>query len=115
MSITSAFHHYETDKPSFAQFDADGFLISRAEWNRELATIIAEEEGIEHLTMNHWRVINYIRKRYAEFLHPPLMRRMCRATGLDKTEVKSLFGDCRAMWRIAGMPNPGEEAKSYMF
>jgi hypothetical protein len=25
-----------------------------------------------------------------------------------------LFSDCRSLWRIAGLPNPGEEAKAYM-
>jgi tRNA 2-thiouridine synthesizing protein E len=33
---------------------------------------------------------------------------------LGKYAVDRLFGGCREAWRIAGLPNPGEEAKSYM-
>jgi tRNA 2-thiouridine synthesizing protein E len=42
------------------------------------------------------------------------MRRVCKANGLQKEEIKSMFGSCRAIWRIAGLPHPGEEAKTYM-
>jgi len=28
--------------------------------------------------------------------------------------VQHLFGGCRSAWRLAGLPNPGEEALSYM-
>jgi tRNA 2-thiouridine synthesizing protein E len=33
---------------------------------------------------------------------------------MDKHAVQRLFGGCRAAWRIAGLPNPGDEALSYM-
>lgn len=95
-------------------FDENGFLTDNTEWSRELASQLAKEEGIFSLTMKHWRTINYVRERFLHFEQPPLLRRMCRDTGLDRFEVKSLFGSCRAMWRIAGLPNPGDEARSYM-
>ena len=95
-------------------FDENGFLTDNEVWNRELALQLAKEEGIYPLTMKHWRSINYARERFLRFEQPPLLRRMCRDTGLDRFEVKALFGSCRAMWRIAGLPNPGDEARSYM-
>ena len=95
-------------------FDENGFLTDKAQWNRQLASELASEEGISSLTMKHWRTINYVRERFLRFEQPPLLRLMCRDTGLDRFEVKSMFGSCRAMWRIAGLPNPGEEARSYM-
>ena len=95
-------------------FDQDGFMVESKEWSRETASQIAKEEGLYPLTMNHWRTIGYVRKRFLQFEQPPLLRRMCRDTGLDRFEVKALFGSCRTMWRIAGLPNPGDEAKSYM-
>ena len=114
MTTTAAFDHNEHIRLSRPILDADGFLLGRTDWNRELATMIAEDQGVYPLTMNHWRVIKYVRKRFNELAYPPLMRTMCRATGLKKSEVRALFGDCLTMWRIAGLPNPGEEAKSYM-
>jgi len=44
----------------------------------------------------------------------PSLRRVCRATGLSRDEVHDLFGGCLPVWRIAGLPNPGEEAKAYL-
>jgi len=44
----------------------------------------------------------------------PLMRRVCRSQNLDRDSVKDLFGNCLNVWKIAGLPNPGEEAKAYM-
>ena len=34
--------------------------------------------------------------------------------GLDPRQAHHLFSSCRSLWRIAGLPNPGEEAKAYM-
>jgi tRNA 2-thiouridine synthesizing protein E len=28
--------------------------------------------------------------------------------------VNDLFGYCLVAWRVAGLPNPGEEARSYL-
>jgi tRNA 2-thiouridine synthesizing protein E len=44
----------------------------------------------------------------------PYMSRICRIMHLGKHGVQRLFGSCREAWRIAGLPNPGEEAKTYM-
>ena len=114
MSAYTSLHQNENPAVSSALFDTNGFLLEHVIWNRELASMIAEQEGLDHLTVNHWRVINFVRKRYVELEYPPEMRSVCRATGLDRSQVKSLFGACRTMWRIAGLPNPGEEARAYM-
>ncbi len=95
-------------------FDHDGFMVKSTDWSRKMASQIAKEEGLYPLTMNHWITINYARNHFLKFEQPPLLRRMCRDTGLNKSEVKALFGSCRTMWRIAGLPNPGDEAMSYM-
>ena len=114
MNAHTSLHSFDSATAWAAMFDSDGFLLDSEVWSRELATMIAEEEGVEHLTMNHWRIINFVRKRSQEFSSPPVMRIVCRATGLQKSQVRSLFGDCRAMWRISGLPNPGVEAMAYM-
>jgi tRNA 2-thiouridine synthesizing protein E len=28
--------------------------------------------------------------------------------------VKQLFGGCLSLWRVAGLPDPGEEARAYL-
>ena len=98
-----------------ALFDEDGFLSDHSLWSEQLGHNIAAEEGVGPLTDKHWRVIHYIRGRFLKLGGYPSMRRVCRATEIPKVQVYSLFGGCRAIWRIAGLPNPGEEAKTYLF
>jgi tRNA 2-thiouridine synthesizing protein E len=94
-------------------FDPDGFLADAALWTEGLATQIAETDGLAPLTERHWRVIRHVRERYLRVGGLPTMRLVCRATNVPREEIRQLFGDCRTIWRIAGLPNPGEEAKAY--
>jgi TusE/DsrC/DsvC family sulfur relay protein len=97
------------------QFDADGFIKNPRQWNEDLAELIAEADGIGELTAEHWRVIHYLREHYLKFHAMPIMRHVCGVTHLEKHCVTDLFGnDSKKAWRIAGLPNPGEEAKAYM-
>lgn len=94
--------------------DEDGYLIDASLWNDVLASQLAAEEGVPLLGDRHWRVIRHIRERYFRVGGVPTMRLVCRATDLGRPEIESLFGSCLSIWRIAGLPNPGEEAKAYM-
>ncbi|WP_428608550.1 TusE/DsrC/DsvC family sulfur relay protein [Sedimenticola sp.] len=95
-------------------FDEDGFLCDAETWNDRVAETLAELEGVAPLQNAHWRVIRFVRDRYLRLGAIPPMRRICRSSELSKDEVKGLFGGCLQVWRIAGLPNPGEEAKSYL-
>jgi tRNA 2-thiouridine synthesizing protein E len=95
-------------------FDEDGFLIDPHLWTRELAQHIAEEEAVGALGDAHWRIIEHIRERYFRLGGMPPVRRICREVGFGRDAVKGLFGGCRKLWRISGLPHPGEEAKTYM-
>lgn len=94
--------------------DGEGFLVAGAAWTRESAGRLAALHGVDKLGDAHWLVIDYIRAYYERFGVAPLMRRVCRTHGLAASDMKSLFPDCLTAWRIAGLPNPGEEAKAYM-
>jgi tRNA 2-thiouridine synthesizing protein E len=97
-----------------ARFDEDGFLSDPAHWTPALAEELAQEAGIAELGAKHWQVIDFVRERYFTIGALPVMRLVCRASGLDPNSAHKLFSSCRSLWRIAGLPNPGEEAKSYM-
>jgi tRNA 2-thiouridine synthesizing protein E len=97
-----------------SNFDEDGFLLDADCWSERLAGELAEEEGIPSLQMAHWRVIRFVRDRYLRLGAIPPMRRICRSSELSRAEAKQLFGGCLQVWRIAGLPHPGEEAKAYM-
>jgi len=95
-------------------FDADGFLSDAQSWNDQVAETLAELEGVAPLQAAHWRVIRFVRDRYLRLGAIPPMRRICRSSELSRQEVKSLFGGCLQVWRIAGLPDPGEEARAYL-
>lgn len=97
-----------------ANFDEDGYLIDPEIWDADMGQAIASQEGVGALNERHWRVIDHIRERYFRLGGVPNLRRVCRATSLSKFEIYGLFGSCLAIWRIAGLPNPGEEVKAYL-
>ena len=53
--------------------DKDGFLVELNDWNADVASVLAQDEGIT-LTDNHWEIINAIRAFYDEFDLAPAMR-----------------------------------------
>ena len=97
-----------------ALFDDGGFLADTNRWTPELAERLAAEAGIEALTAQHWDVIRLVRERYLMLGALPVMRLVCRAAGVERGAAHRLFSSCRSLWRIAGLPDPGEEAKAYM-
>jgi len=102
------------DKPPYVCFDEGGFMLEPENWTEETAAMIAEIDCVGPLRAEHWLVINFLRDRYLRLGAIPPVRNICRNSALSKKEIKALFGSCLEIWRIAGLPDPGEEAKSYM-
>lgn len=100
--------------PLPAWFDGDGFLEHSERWTPALAEQIAADEGLSTLDAKHWQVIHLVRERYFAIGALPVMRLICRAAGIEPGRAHRLFPSCRSLWRIAGLPDPGEEAKVYM-
>ena len=94
--------------------DADGFLADPSQWTQQTAQMIADLDGIGVLGPDHWTVIYYLREHHLTYGSIPPIPQVCRTTHLDKHAVERLFGACRDAWRVAGLPNPGDEALSYM-
>jgi dissimilatory sulfite reductase related protein len=94
--------------------DQDGYVIDALLWNRQLARRIAAGIGIARLEDEHWRVLLHVREKFLHFGVPPLMRNVCHRLGLDPVHARRLFGGCQQVWRIAGLPNPGEEARAHV-
>lgn len=95
-------------------FDEDGFLLHSDEWSEATGQLIAELDGLNELGAAHWQVIHFVRERFFRLGAISSVRQICRNNEMSKDEVKDLFGSCLEMWRIAGLPHPGEEAKAYM-
>ncbi|MCB1788891.1 MAG: TusE/DsrC/DsvC family sulfur relay protein [Gammaproteobacteria bacterium] len=94
--------------------DDDGFLLERRHWDQATAQRLADIYGIGRLDATHWMIIEYVRDKYFRLGAMPPMRNMCSRLGVERGTVKQAFGTCRQLWQIAGLPNPGPEALSYM-
>ena len=97
-----------------SQFDEDGFLVYPEMWTNELASQVAAQAELGILNKAHWNIIRFVREKYLSIGAIPPMRRICREFGYERDAVQGLFGGCTQLWKIAGLPNPGEEAKAYM-
>ena len=100
--------------PCPPQFDEDGFLTDPSCWNEEMARQIARDDGLGELGDGHWAVIRELREHYLNFGAIPALNHVCRVNHLEARCMTSLFPSAREAWRVAGLPNPGEEAKTYM-
>ena len=97
-----------------SRFDVDGFLIDPSVWNKTLAKQLAMQSDLHDLSDKHWEVIEIVRERYFSMGALPVMRLICKAAGIDPDQAHHLFSSCKNLWQIAGLPNPGDEAISYM-
>ena len=90
------------------EMDGDGFMLQPELWNDEVAAVIAKADDIENLTEDHWKVIRIIRQNYEEKGIAPMVRVICKETGLKLKQIYELFplGPARGACRIAGLPKP---------
>lgn len=95
-------------------FDEDGLVREFSLWSESLAEAIAQDAGVGPLTAAHWKILLAMREHYAKLGVAPAMHRVCHDAGIERQQVNDLFGYCLIAWRIAGLPNPGEEGKAYL-
>lgn len=91
------------------EVNEEGFLVHPEEWDDELAIFLAKvEEGIDTLTEEHWTVIRFIRSHYEEKQSAPMVRAVCKTTGLPLKRVYELFpsGPAKGACKLAGLPKP---------
>jgi tRNA 2-thiouridine synthesizing protein E len=94
--------------------DAKGFLTDPALWDAHLATRMARRLGVGELAVEHWRVIERLRSGWLTEGHLPVQQHLCRELDLVSGCVDKLFGGLVEAWKVAGLPDPGEEARVYM-
>jgi tRNA 2-thiouridine synthesizing protein E len=97
------------------EFDENGFLVNPDNWTDEVANLIAMREGLFPLTTQQWQIIYALREHYMKTGGVPALRHICHHEHMDDHCVTSLFHqDVKEAWRLAGLPDPGEEARAYM-
>jgi len=95
--------------------DAEEFFSDPETWSEDIARAIARNDGLPGLTRDHWTIIHALREHYHLFgAALPAFSHICNTQRLGRHCVENLFRSEREAWRIAGLPDPGEEAKAYM-
>lgn len=94
--------------------DEEGYLQNLSDWSVEVATMMANEDGIE-LTDYHWEVIDFLREYYEEYKIAPAIRiltkAMAKKLGREKGNTRYLYklfpeGPAKQACRYAGLPKP---------
>jgi len=88
--------------------DGDGFLSNPEIWNDEVAELLAKYNGITEMNDKHWAIVKLIRKNWEEKGMAPMIRVLCKDTGVKLREIYELFplGPARGACKIAGLPKP---------
>jgi dissimilatory sulfite reductase related protein len=89
-------------------FDAEGFMVDKSQWSREIAEEIARQEGIESLTEAHWKIIDFCRKTGEQTGKAPTLRTITDGTGVSTKELFALYpkGPAKKVAKISGLGKP---------
>ncbi|MGC8791139.1 MAG: TusE/DsrC/DsvC family sulfur relay protein [Desulfurella sp.] len=90
------------------QTDDEGYLVNFSDWSKEVAEVIAKQEGIENLTDRHWLVIEFMQKEFKEHGSGPSIRKLTKESGVSTKELYELFpkGPAKKAAKIAGIKKP---------
>ena len=90
------------------EVDEDGFMQEPDGWNKDVALALATTEGVDDLTEEHWKLVDYLRNYYLQFGVAPMIRKLCKETGFDLKKVYALFpsGPAKGACKVAGLPKP---------
>lgn len=95
------------------ELDDEGFLKDFNAWSELFADNLAAYNKIQ-LDDEKRHLIYKMRAAYRKNGSVISLRKMCRENEIDKQRILNLFGSCLSLWQLAGLPYPGEEARSYL-
>lgn len=88
--------------------DEEGFMTDPAEWNEDLAPLLAKAVGIDELTPDHWSVIRFLRGDFAAEGETATLRRVSLNMGVATKRLFELFPKKpgKKMAYVSGLPKP---------
>jgi len=89
--------------------DDDGFLTRLEDWTEQVARVLARREGIADLPKDGLDILKFLREYYQTHHFFPIVRYVCKSVHQASNCVAEQFADPVKAWKIAGLPNPGEE------
>jgi TusE/DsrC/DsvC family sulfur relay protein len=94
--------------------DDEGYLVDMSSWDEDVAKAIASNEGIDSLTDEMMDVIRFMRSYYQSYNSFPILNTVCKNVHQPKECVNEEFIDPLKAWKIAGLPDPGDEVVTYL-
>jgi len=90
------------------ELNEEGFLVNSDDWTRELAVEVAKQEGIDELTDEHWKIIEFCRERAEESGAVPTLRQITQGAGIPTKQLFALFpkGPAKKVAKISGLGKP---------
>lgn len=90
------------------EVDEDGFMEEPDLWNETVAKALATTEGVDEMTEEHWKLVQYLRDYYLKFGIAPMIRKLCKETGFPLKKVYELFpsGPAKGACKVAGLSKP---------
>jgi len=90
------------------EVDEDGFMNDPSVWNEAVARALATTEGVTDMTDEHWKLVNYLRNYYLKFGVAPMVRMLCKETGVPLKRIYELFpsGPAKGACKVAGLAKP---------
>ena len=89
-------------------FNEEGFMTDPNQWTKEIAGVLARQEGIESLTPEHWKIIDFCRTTGMASGKSPTLRQITTGTGISTKELFALFpkGPAKKVAKISGLGKP---------
>jgi len=89
-------------------FNEEGFMTDPNQWTKEIADVLAKQEGIESLTENHWKIIDFCRETGMASGKSPTLRQITTGTGISTKDLFALFpkGPAKKVAKISGLGKP---------
>lgn len=94
--------------------DEEGYLADTDSWDEDVAKAIAGNEGIDSLTPEMMDVIRFMRSYYQSYNSFPILNAVCKNVHQPQDCVNEEFIDPLKAWKIAGLPDPGDEVVTYL-
>lgn len=95
----------KTPKERIYRVDIHGFLIDPSEWDEDYVVFKALEMKMPCVIEDHWKIINYVRKRYEETGTVPTVYETCEENQMELEGLETLFPDGyhRGVVKLSGL------------
>lgn len=90
------------------KIDENGYLADMEDWDENVARALGRREGIE-LTPDMVDMLLFMRDYYRKHKFFPIVRAVCKNVHQPRNCVTEKFHEPVKVWKIAGLPNPGDE------